>query len=259
MSEYGSPPPLPDPDKRPDGEPPSAPAYGQPPYGPPPNYGPPPTYGQPGPGQPPTYGQPPQYGQTGPSSPPYGQPPQYGQQPYGQPAYGGGPGYPGSNIPSNVRFASMGLRLGARLLDWLIMLLFLAVVGGGGAALIGAAGGFDNLDSTSSSNTSDDLFGAAVLGFFGLTFLLTAAYEVVFIALRGATLGKQIVGIKVVREENGQVPGWGASIVRWVVPFVANLVCGLVTLLVYLSPFFDSSNRLQGWHDKAAKTVVIQP
>jgi uncharacterized RDD family membrane protein YckC len=28
--------------------------------------------------------------------------------------------------------------------------------------------------------------------------------------------------------------------------------------VVYLSPFFDSSGRRQGWHDMAAKTVVIR-
>jgi hypothetical protein len=35
------------------------------------------------------------------------------------------------------------------------------------------------------------------------------------------------------------------------------MICGLVTLLVYISPFFDNTGRNQGWHDKVAKTFVI--
>ena len=62
---------------------------------------------------------------------------------------------------------------------------------------------------------------------------------------------------KVVREQDGGLPGWGQSALRWLIPQVAGLVCGLVTLLVYLSPFFDNTGRQQGWHDKVAKTLVV--
>lgn len=39
---------------------------------------------------------------------------------------------------------------------------------------------------------------------------------------------------------------------------VGSLFCGLGTLLVYLSPFFDNSGKLQGWHDRAGSTIVIK-
>ncbi|MDQ2723532.1 MAG: RDD family protein, partial [Actinomycetota bacterium] len=87
--------------------------------------------------------------------------------------------------------------------------------------------------------------------------VLTAGYEVTMIALRGATIGKQVMGVQVVQVANGQIPGWGPAIKRWVLPWAASFVCFIGALLVYLSPFFDNTKRFQGWHDKVAETLVI--
>lgn len=102
-------------------------------------------------------------------------------------------------------------------------------------------------------------FVSLLVGLF-LVFLITLAYEVVMIALRGATVGKQLLGVKVVRESDGQVPGWGPALLRWIVPLapaIIPFIGALGTLVVYLSPLFDSSGRNQGWHDKVAKTLFI--
>jgi uncharacterized RDD family membrane protein YckC len=88
--------------------------------------------------------------------------------------------------------------------------------------------------------------------------LLGIVYEVVLIAVRGATIGKSVAGVKVVRGEEGALPGFGPSFIRWVIPAVAGAVFSLLQLLIYISPFFDSSGRRQGWHDKAAHTFVIR-
>jgi uncharacterized RDD family membrane protein YckC len=251
MSEYGAPPPN-DPAKG------SEPKPDQPPYGQPPNYGQPPAYGQ----QPPPYGQqPPPYGQQpsyGNQPPPYGQQP--GQQPYGQPSYGGPAGYSNSPIPAGVEFASMPRRLGARLLDGLIVGIALVAVGALIAALVYAGGGFDDLETDANGNVTggEEAAVAAYLGWLAIVLVVSLGYEIVLVALRGATFGKQILGVKVVREQDGQVPGWGGSMLRWVIPFAGSFVCGIGQLVVYLSPFFDNSGRNQGWHDKVAKTVVIR-
>jgi hypothetical protein len=44
---------------------------------------------------------------------------------------------------------------------------------------------------------------------------------------------------------------------RWLLPMIGSFLCYVGALLVYLSPLFDSSGRVQGWHDKAANTLVI--
>ncbi len=86
--------------------------------------------------------------------------------------------------------------------------------------------------------------------------LLFLGYFIVAIALRGATVGKTLLKIKVV-DAHGNVPGWGPALIRYAVVLAGNLLCGVGALLVYLSPLFDSSGRRQGWHDKAAKTFVV--
>ncbi|HEX2705627.1 MAG TPA: RDD family protein, partial [Candidatus Lustribacter sp.] len=65
-----------------------------------------------------------------------------------------------------------------------------------------------------------------------------------------------VMNVKVLRSQDGQLPGFGPSFMRWLIPAAANAVCGL-GIVVYLSPLFDNSGRVQGWHDKAANTLVV--
>ncbi|GAB6904068.1 RDD family protein [Kineosporia succinea] len=245
--------------------------YGQPPYGQPGQSGPQPTYGQPG--QQPTYGQPgqqPQYGQQG---QPYGQPGQYGAQPqygqgygsnpYGQPGqstYGSPLGQPGSNIPANVEFASMGRRLSAQLIDGLILSVVLGILA---VLLLGLPLMNGDITTTTDADgtvttTGGEGLAAGLLGFYALAFIIPLVYQIVMIALKGATVGKMVLGVRVVRIEDGQLPGWVPSLLRWLIPTVGGLACGIGQFVVYISPFFDSSGRNQGWHDMVAKTVVIK-
>jgi len=78
-------------------------------------------------------------------------------------------------------------------------------------------------------------------------------------AARGRTIGKLIVGIKVLRADTWSEPGVGKSLGRWVVPAVPFVVIPfgrLLTLLVYASAAWNKQG--QGWHDKAAGTVVVR-
>jgi uncharacterized RDD family membrane protein YckC len=89
--------------------------------------------------------------------------------------------------------------------------------------------------------------------------VLMGIYTVTLTHLRGQTVGKMAVGIKVVLFADGSLPGWGPAITRWGLPAVAGLlpwVGGLGVLLIYLWMLWDP-NR-QGLHDKLAKTVVIR-
>jgi uncharacterized RDD family membrane protein YckC len=241
MSDYGSPPPA--------GE---GPYGGQPPYGAPP---PQPPYG----GEQPPYGaQPPQYG--APQQPPaYGapqQPPAYGApppQPYGAaPLYGAAPAYAGpqggAGMPGGATPASMGLRLGARLIDGLILGVPFMILYFGLTAALGS-------NDVTGSSVSFGLSGAPAGLFYLVSIAASVGYEVGLISSRGATLGKQVLGIKVV-SETGQNPAVGAAALRWLIPNAASLVC-CGGLLVYVSPFFDGTKRYQGWHDKVAKTFVV--
>jgi uncharacterized RDD family membrane protein YckC len=98
-------------------------------------------------------------------------------------------------------------------------------------------------------------------GYFMLLAILMLVgflYEWLMVGLRGATLGKMALSIKVVNENTGEVLGLGGAFVRWLIFFAGNLACGIGLLVVYLSVFFDNSGRLQGWQDKAAHDLVIR-
>jgi uncharacterized RDD family membrane protein YckC len=208
----------------------------------------PPPFGQPG------YGQPP-YGQSQYPPAAYGQPP-YGQPMPGPPGYGGGGYTPGAltgfvDIPGSgpVKLATTGQRVLARVADAVIVGIVLIIL---------FAIGIGSLAGSTDANGNPG--GIGIASFFTtllLILVIALAYEVVLIALRGATVGKQLVGIKVVRSADGALPGWGPSLIRWLIPAAASFVCGILQFVVYLSFLFDSAGRMQGWHDKAASTLVV--
>ncbi|MFI6662672.1 RDD family protein [Streptomyces sp. NPDC050523] len=155
----------------------------------------------------------------------------------------------------------MGRRLGARLIDAVIFAVVYGILGVAGVA--GALGSTKECRpntanySTCVGNAGSSFmftFGA-VAGFLVLVGLL---YEWLMVGMTGRTLGKMAVGLRVVNVETGGKPGLGKSFVRWIIPTVGSIVCGIGQLVVYLSPFWDKSGRQQGWHDKAAGTMVIQ-
>ena len=141
--------------------------------------------------------------------------------------------------------AGMGRRLWARIID----LILLTVVG-----LIVIIVTFSRLGD----NEWGFLAALAVITLLLLAVLLL--YEVSMIATLGQTLGKKWAGVKVVRADNGAVPGWGKSFVRWLIPSVVNfipIIGNAAALVVYLSPVFYPTR--QGWHDMAASTAVVKP
>ena len=83
-------------------------------------------------------------------------------------------------------------------------------------------------------------------------------YPTVLIALLGQTVGCLLARVRIVRQEDVGVPGWGRATRRVAVANLPSLVpvLGLAfTLVCYAWMFRDP--RRQGLHDKAAGTVVI--
>lgn len=89
--------------------------------------------------------------------------------------------------------------------------------------------------------------------------VIVGAYEIGLTATRGATLGKQLLGTRVVRRLDGGRPTWGMSAIRFLVPslqYTAVLVFQVVALLIYLSAVWNPGRR--GIHDRASGTVVVR-
>jgi uncharacterized RDD family membrane protein YckC len=81
--------------------------------------------------------------------------------------------------------------------------------------------------------------------------LVIAAAVIGFWRYCGATPGKIALGVKIVDAATGQPPTLGRLVLR----FVAYFVSALPFYLGFLWAAVD--RRKQGWHDKIARTIVI--
>ena len=192
--------------------------YGQPQQNPQPGYGQP--QGQPG------YGQP-QGGQPGygyPQGAPQGVPPQQG---YGYPQQPGYPGSPQAGYGATPPYANWGQRFLGTLVDGLVFLVpyIVVIVGRGNAAVMG-------------------------IGFVLL--LGVAIWQLIQEGRTGQTVGKKALGIRLVREADGQPLGVGMAFVRRLAHFLDSLAC----YLGWLWPAWDA--KRQTFADKIIGSIVIR-
>jgi uncharacterized RDD family membrane protein YckC len=146
--------------------------------------------------------------------------------------------------------ASWGSRVGASLLDWLILFIPVALL----IVLVVVVA----LNSTG---------GGIVTGILsGLMYLVAVLFYAPVLMARegehnGQTLGKQIVGIQVIRD-SGQPVDIGFGFIREVVVkgllfgFVGSFFFSIPTLLDYLWPLWDDQNRCL--HDMVVSTHVVR-
>jgi uncharacterized RDD family membrane protein YckC len=88
-----------------------------------------------------------------------------------------------------------------------------------------------------------------------VTYVASLAYWVIQLIKQGntgQTIGKKVVGLRVVNEQTGQVIGPGMSIVRAIAHFVDSLIC----YIGWLFPLWDA--KKQTIADKLMGTVVYQ-
>ncbi|WP_067819743.1 RDD family protein [Nocardia inohanensis] len=184
-----------------------------------------------------------QPGQPGYGGYPQQQPPGYGYPP---------PGYGGPTPP----YASWLQRVGAALVDGLII-----GVPSGILYIIGFAIGSKDMDCTTvegdysySTECSGGLTGAGlalvILG--GLIAFALSLYFIYMEGTTGQTPGKKILGIKLIREADGQVLGFGMAFVRRICHIVDSLPC----YLGWLWPIWDA--KKQTFADKILSTIVVK-
>ncbi|MEJ7786871.1 MAG: RDD family protein [Solirubrobacteraceae bacterium] len=132
----------------------------------------------------------------------------------------------------------IGRRIGAALIDIAVVILLLLLVG----ALFGNDAGDD-------ASVSEQLGALDRLLFLGLTFLYFWGTE----ATSGQTLGKRVLGLRVVGADGARASG-GAILIRNVVRFVDWL-----PLLYVIGAIctFATGKRRQRLGDLAAKTRVV--
>lgn len=209
----------------------SPPGWGPPPRQPPPGYGPQQGYGA---GQQ-SYG-PPGYGQSN-----YGQP-NYGQSSYGAPSqqqwsadpytqqYGQQP-YDYAPPPGNL--ADWGIRALSYLIDWIAPTFVLAI-------LVGLA-------TAVSETLGNAVYVVGVVGLIAFG-VWNSGYRQ---GTTGQSIGKGVVGTKLISQSSGQPIGFGLAVVRQ----LAHILDGIPCYLGYLWPLWD--DRKQTFADKIMSTVVV--
>ncbi|GAA2227369.1 RDD family protein [Herbiconiux moechotypicola] len=81
--------------------------------------------------------------------------------------------------------------------------------------------------------------------------------ELLLQAFLGFSLGKLALGLRIVNVTSLGRPGLGWMLLRDVFVAAASLVFFIGQYIVYLSPLWDSERIGRGWHDRLARTWVI--
>jgi uncharacterized RDD family membrane protein YckC len=227
--------------------------------------------GQPGTGQPGT-GQPgyhPAYGQPGHGQPRYGQPQHYQQQRMGRAGLGGRP-------QRDPALAAAWERLLAMTVDWILILAaaFLVVlqpmlriwhqletvlINSQTLSQTAAQADFNNVMRSPTTTST-------LIHFWLVAIAIAFAYFCALSAIWGATVGKRVLGLRIVDAANRSPISIKTSGLRaaaflvgpaifLLVPTV-DLLGGLLWVADCFAPLLDA--RMQTLHDRAAGTVVIK-
>jgi uncharacterized RDD family membrane protein YckC len=143
-------------------------------------------------------------------------------------------------IPATVVLAPIWRRVLAQIIDQLIVLVPVVAI----ALAVGVRDVDDITDHAFAINV------AVIATAF--------VYEFVLIGAWGRTVGKLALGTRAVRIDTGGAVLWYSSAIRALVPLAAGVIPGIgqiLSLVVYLRAFLDP--RKQGWHDRAAGTIVV--
>ena len=188
-----------------------------------------------------------QYGNQQYGAQPYGNQPGYGQ-PDGNQRYGGYPPQ-GYGQPAGG-YASWGERVLAMIWDVVVVLWPMALMFAG--ALLLGIGGALSADGGSGLGTALIVIGVLVLiGAYVWAIWRQIRNIIIDQGRTGYTYGKRRMGIRVIREQDGQPMGVGVAVARWFLHSVLNSCL----MLDYLWPLWDARN--QTLTDKVLGTVVV--
>ena len=157
----------------------------------------------------------------------------------------------------NWNLATHGQRLGGAMIDGLLstataipgFMVFMAFMKEGWAGTSPSGQSYENLISNA----------VQLMGLIFIGPLLLGAYQWYLITKTGQTLAKRWLGMRIVREGSGELPGFvhGVLLRTWLF-FFAGLIPylgGCIGLVDAIAIFFG--DRRQTLHDRVAGTIVI--
>lgn len=150
----------------------------------------------------------------------------------------------GENDRSDVRKGGFWIRLGAFLIDNIVLYILAFILSIVGIIALGL--GSSGLDEFG----EEDMY-RLILPLYVFNTILTIVYYTYFHGSTGQTPGKMMCGLKVIRV-NGEPLGYGKAFLRW----VGYMVSGFLFCLGFLWAGWDKNK--QAWHDKIVGTYVIR-
>jgi uncharacterized RDD family membrane protein YckC len=146
------------------------------------------------------------------------------------------------NVVINFKAASVGERMLASLLDFLIKVAYIIVIGYVFFYLLGVDRLVDSVEDSWSKF-------AIILFFFFPVIIYSVTLESIF---EGQTIGKKLIKIKVVKIDGYQA-GFGDYLIRWLFRIIENnMLGGLIGLVAMIV-----NSKTQRMGDMAAGTAVI--
>ncbi|MEV7972210.1 RDD family protein [Cellulomonas sp. NPDC089187] len=91
----------------------------------------------------------------------------------------------------------------------------------------------------------------------GALLLVWGIVQWVLHGTQGWTIGRRLVGLRVVDVLTGRPIGMGRALIRGLIVSLGTLACGVGQWVVYASVFWDPSGRRRGWHDRVAEAIVV--
>ncbi len=149
----------------------------------------------------------------------------------GSQSQGGGTMMSSPPYTDAMNYSSWGKRVGATIIDAIII----GIVGGIIGAILGAVGG----DS-----------GSIIGSLAGIVVYL--AYETIMVG-QGQTIGNKVLGMRIVTGD-GAAPGYGKAFVRTLISLAFDVI-SIVALVDVLMPLWDKQK--QTLHDKIAGTFAV--
>lgn len=143
-----------------------------------------------------------------------------------------------SGAPASLEVHVTGRRVLATIVDGIVLTAGFWVM----SALFGTT-------SVEGGQVGASLSGVAALASFVLVF----AYYILLEGFLGQTIGKMLLGIKVVKEDTGEVPGLGAATIRTLLRIIDSLFFYLVAFIAVLA---SQQNKRLG--DMVAHTLVVR-
>jgi uncharacterized RDD family membrane protein YckC len=151
----------------------------------------------------------------------------------------------------HVRYAGFWIRFVARLIDGVLLGVVNAIIRIPLVVMLGVGFGDGRVFARGGSGL---VFLPAVMGLLGISVIISIAlavvYEVYFVSTRGGTIGKLVLGLKIVRADGSPMTA-GLALGR----YFAQWLSGAILLIGYIMAGFDAEKR--ALHDHICQTRVI--